>query len=73
MSMRDVERRIWKEAKVVLSNPKLRLKDIVEWSSSEKAVKGHLLETEVMIGIPSLGVWAAILRKHDKRVDEPAE
>ncbi len=67
MSMLELERRIWKEAKETFNNPKLRLKDILEWSTSEDGAKENLRDGEVMIGIPSLGVWVVILKKHDKR------
>ncbi len=66
MTFRDVERQVWKEAKVVFCNSKLRLKHILEWSTSESAVKKNLQDLEVMASVP-VGCWVAILKEHDKR------
>ena len=68
MSFRDVERMIWKEAEKVFCNPKLKLKDIREWSSDEDAVKRNLESDEVMAKISS-GVWVAVLKVNDNRTN----
>ncbi|HUW35248.1 MAG TPA: hypothetical protein VM223_26865 [Planctomycetota bacterium] len=66
MSMQTLEREILAEAKVVFNNPKLRLKDILQWSSSEKVVKDNLQAGEVMASLP-IGVWICVAKAHDKR------
>ena len=60
-------KKIWMQSKMVFNNPKLRLKDILEWSASKESVKSHLESADVMIGLAGLGVWVAINRSHDKR------
>lgn len=35
MSVATLERSIWREAQLVLDRPKLKLKDIMEWSTGE--------------------------------------
>ena len=67
MSMQSLEREILKEAKAVFNNSKLRLKDIMEWSNSEEAVKKNLRDVEVMAELPTLGVWVCVKKEHDKR------
>jgi hypothetical protein len=66
MSLATVERAIWKEAQEVACNKKLRLKDILEWSSSEEVVKGNMQEGEVVFPV-SDGLWVCILQEMDKR------
>lgn len=66
MSLQSLERALWQKAKQVFRNPKLRLKDILEWSSSQVAVEGNLRDGEVMAKV-SDGFWVAIAKKHDKR------
>ena len=67
MSMPSVEREILREAKQVFNNPKLRMKDIMEWSTSEEAVKKNLQDGEVIAELPEIGVWACISEGNDKR------
>jgi hypothetical protein len=64
MSMATLERAILANAKVVFKNPKLRMKDILEWSSGEIKPEN---DTEVTARIPDPGVWATILKTNDKR------
>ena len=56
MSMQSLERAILAEAKKVIRNPKLKMKDIVEWSTS--TVKAE--EDEVLYYLPELGVHIAV-------------
>jgi hypothetical protein len=63
MSMATLERAILGGAKVVFNNPKLRQKDIQEWSSGE--IKPH--DGEVCARIPDPGVNVAIKAENDKR------
>jgi hypothetical protein len=66
MSFATAERAIWKEAQEVACNKKLRLKDLMEWSTSEEIVKEGMLDNEVMFQVPS-GVWVCIPQEMDKR------
>lgn len=78
MALSPLERQVWTEARKLFNNPNLRLKDLLEWSTSEVLVKKNLRETEVMGGLlipPSmsaelcagLAIYVAIDRVHDKR------
>lgn len=67
MSVIALERRVWQEAKKVFNNPKLRLKDLQEWSTSEEAIRYRLEDGEVMAAMPQTGAWVAIPKEHDKR------
>lgn len=66
MGLQTFERLILAETKAILKNPKLRLKDILEWSSSEKFVRGNLEKGDVMIQLPR-GVWVAVAKASDHR------
>lgn len=63
MTTHDVTRASWHEAREVLNNPKLRLKDILEWST------GPIVEIdgETAIKLPTLGVWVAVPKAADRR------
>lgn len=63
MSMATLERAVLAGAKLVFRNPKLKMKDIQEWSSGE--IKPH--EGEVVARIPDPGVNVAIKAENDKR------
>lgn len=56
MSMRSLENAILAGAKVVLNNPKLRMKDILEWTTGE--VLPH--DGEVVVRVPNPGVFVAV-------------
>jgi len=66
MSVQGLERAIVAEARLVLKNPKVRLKDLMEWRTVE--VKPH--DGEVAIRLPNSGVWAAFPASCDKRGGE---
>lgn len=66
MSIRDIERKIWNEAKKVFDNPRLRMKDMIEWVSSEDAAKKHLEDGEVTARVPC-GFWVTVEKSNDKR------
>ncbi len=68
MSMATLEREIVREAQVILKNKKLRLKDIMEWSTGEI----EEVKCEVIFSIPSLGVNVAVDKAMDKREIENA-
>jgi hypothetical protein len=63
MSLRDLENAILAGAKTVLNNPKLKRKDIMEWSTGD--IKPH--DGEVVIYIPDPGVNISVMKEHDKR------
>lgn len=55
MSMRDLERVIWAELKVVTGNSKIRLKDIMEWSTGPIEAENG----EKLIHLPDMNVNVA--------------
>lgn len=63
MSMATLERAVLAGAKIVFNNPKLRMKDILEWSTGK--VKAE--EGEVVARVDDPGVYVAISKEHDKR------
>ena len=56
-------RAVLEGAKVVFANPKLKMKNILEWSSEE--IDPHY--GEVSAYVPDPGVYVAILLENDKR------
>lgn len=62
MGMRDLERAILADAKQVFNNKKLRLKDLMEWSTG----KIESRDDEVVAVMPD-GINVAIKKEHDKR------
>ena len=66
MSLRSVESDIASEARVVFKNPKLRVKDMMEWSSGD--ITPH--EGEVVERMPILKVSVAIKREMNKRQEK---
>ena len=65
MSMATLERAILARAKIVFKNQKLRLKDILEWSTSEDQVKKNLGAGEVYAHVKDLGAYITIAKEHD--------
>lgn len=63
MSLRSLESAITAEARNHFANPKLRVKDLMEWSCTE--IKPQ--EGEIVAKLPLNGVYVAIEEKHDKR------
>lgn len=64
MSFATLERAILANAKVFFKNPKLRLKDLQEWSTGK--IEPESAE-EIVAFIPDPGVYVAILAINDKR------
>jgi hypothetical protein len=64
MSMRSLESAITYEACRFFNNPKLRVKDLMEWSTGEIAAR----EGEVVARMALNGVHVAIKTECDKRV-----
>lgn len=63
MSMASLERDVLAAAKVYFKNPKLRLKDIMEWRTAEIRPE----QGEVTGWVPKPGVFVTIRKEHDKR------
>jgi len=63
VSMATLERAIVVEARKVLKNPKLRIKDIMEWSTSKMKEN----DGEIIIRVDDPGVYVAVKREHDHR------
>lgn len=63
MSLQTLERAILSELKTVSNNPKLKMKDLLEWSTGE--VKPHA--GEVVLYLPEMGAYCAISTANDKR------
>lgn len=73
MTFRNVGREMWAEAKKVFNNPKLRLKDLRHWSTSEAAIRGNMEAGEV-VALVYDEFWVCILKTHDKRLaSQPTE
>ena len=63
MSMQALERQIRLEAAEILANPKLRIKDLLEWSAGPVEAG----EGEIVIRCERLGVNVCVAAEHDKR------
>ncbi len=63
MGMREEERAITDEARTVFNNPKLRIKDVMEWSTGDIKPQAG----EVTARLPGCGVNVTIKAEHDKR------
>jgi hypothetical protein len=62
MSMATLERAVLTGAKIAFKNPKLKMKDIQEWSSGD--ITPH--EGEVVRFVPDPGVFVAVKTENDK-------
>lgn len=62
--MATLEREILKQAKTVLKNKKLRMKDILAWSTSEVKPEN---DSEVILRIDNPGVNICVNKSCDKR------
>lgn len=67
MSMKTLERAIVQELRTVLKNKKLTINQVLEWSTGEDQVKKNLQETDVLVHLPGMGVYCAVLKTLDKR------
>ena len=63
MSMQTLERAIVASARVFLKNPKLRVKDLMEWCTSE--IKPD--DGEIVFFVDDPGVYVAVKKECDKR------
>ena len=66
MSMATLERAVLAGARIVFNNPKLKMKDILEWSTA-KIEPG---EDEVTASVPDPGVNVTVLALLDKRKEK---
>lgn len=64
MSLRSLESSITLEARRFFNNPKLRVKDLQEWSTAELVAP----EGEVSARMPINGVYVSIKTENDKRL-----
>lgn len=63
MSLRSLESAIWREAQQFFNNRKIRLKDIMEWSTGSIDPG----DGEVVERLPKKGIYVAIMKDLDKR------
>lgn len=63
MSLATLERKIVDAARKELRNPKLRRKDLIEWSTGEVEPQAG----EIVLHLAGLGVWVAVPAAADKR------
>lgn len=70
MSMRSLETAILSELKQVTGRNKLRVKDIMEWSTSEDRVRKGAAADEEVIHCPLNGVWCAIPKVVSAPIDK---
>lgn len=64
MSMATLEREILTQAKIVVKNPKLKMKDILAWSTGDVKAED---DGEIVLRVPNPGVNICILKVNDKR------
>ena len=63
MSMATLERAVLAGARIVLNNPKLKMKEIQEWSTGKIDPQAG----EVVVRVPDPGVFVAVKKESDKR------
>ena len=67
MTMRDLERSLIQELRMITGRQKLRILDILEWSTDKSTVENGLRNDEVIVHCPSMGCWAAIPGEKKKK------
>jgi len=67
MSLALLERELTYWLRSICKNPKLRVKDIAEWSSDEQTVRRSKGADETVIFAPQMGLWAAVKTASVKR------
>ena len=60
MSFSSLESDILREVREISHRPRLRIKDLLEWSTAETVVRHNLREGEEMFYCPLSRVWVAI-------------
>jgi hypothetical protein len=68
MSVATLERAVLAGAKIILNNPKLKMRDIMEWSTGD--IEPH--EGEIVVRVPDPGVNVAVKNDCDKRKPRPS-
>ena len=63
MSLNALDTQVWHECQRVLQNPRLRRRDVLEWSAGNVSAQ----EGEIIVHLESLGVNVAVLAVHDRR------
>lgn len=63
MSMRELEREIITEVREIKGRRSIRIKDMLEWSTSEKTVRDNMREGEEVIHCPKTGTWVCLAKK----------
>ena len=66
MSVSQLESVIWRECQRILENPKMRKKDLLEWSTGEVEPR----DGEIAIYIDHLGITAVVQAQLDRRKAE---
>lgn len=69
MSLATLERAACASARIVLNNRKLRVKDVLEWSTSPIAPRAG----EVVVFVRDPGVYVAVKREHPEAARIPAK
>lgn len=64
MSLATLEKAIWREAQKVLNNPKMKLKELLEWSTG--SIKPQ--DGEIVVSLPESQCNVAVPASCDKRV-----
>lgn len=67
MSVRDVDRAVVAEARKVLCNPRLRLKDLAEWRTTAFEPPKGADEVVIELDVLGMTMWAAFYAAADKR------
>lgn len=67
MKILPIEKEIVNYAKSYYNNKKIKIDDILEWSSSEDVISKNLRDNEIMTKMETYGIWFAIDKKMDNR------
>jgi len=67
MSVATYERMMAGWLRMICKNPKLRVKDIAEWSSDERTVRKNAKPDETVIFVPQMGLWVSVMTAAVKR------
>lgn len=67
MTFKTRNRVIIASARVIANNPKLKPKDILEWSNREAVIKKNVRPGEVYFFVSEAGVWVIIAAANDHR------
>ena len=68
MSMQSLEQEIRQHTAMILKNPRLRNKDLLEWSTGTIEPRNG----EVVVELPAMGISVAVKTEMDKRPKETA-